>query len=568
MLSEINQRVYNIANYARDNLVFIGLIGIILFPFYYYIFEYTFPQYYENLNLRMIGVALFIPIALHKFLPDFCKKYFPWYFLFSISYAVTFFCSFMLIKNNFSITWTIINMAALFLFIVIIYDWQIVLSSIIIGFILSYFSVLIIDGSVSFKNFSFEYLTIYLLILFCHAVIRYKNKAADIALLSSLRDLSASIAHEMRGPLGTVNQSIGMIVEQAEKLENTLPKNIHPREIIEIKGLAEMIKISVERGNMAIDMILKNIQEKKIDGSNFKIILMSEVIKMAMKEFAFSSGERNKIIINYANDFHFRGDENLMVFTLFNLIKNSLYYMKTIEDGRIDIWMRNGNNSNTLHFKDNGPGIPKERLPQIFENYKTYGKKGGTGLGLPFCRRTMISFDGKIECLSEVGEWTEFVMAFPRVSEASIAKKNSTITIQEVKDLVNKKTILLVDDDGLIRMVMRARLKDLGVTIIEAQQGKEAIKILEKEQVDLIFMDIQMPEINGIEATKLIRSGANFKQFQNYKNIPIIALTGNAEDDKVLIKGSGMNDYLDKSMTKEELFITLGKWLSNVNKLN
>jgi two-component system autoinducer 1 sensor kinase/phosphatase LuxN len=236
--------------------------------------------------------------------------------------------------------------------------------------------------------------------------------------------------------------------------------------------------------------------------------------------------------------------------------------MKIIANGRIDIWMESNNETNILHFRDNGPGIARERLPHMFENYKTQGKQGGTGLGLPFCKRALISFNGSIECLSELGEWTEFVMSFPKCNEApSTEEDEEDISLGEIQKLIDNKTILLVDDDNLIRMVMKARLKEFNVTIIEAQQGKEAIDILDKRDVDLIFMDIQMPEIDGLETTKQIRSGIHFKNFQNYKDVPIIALSGNAEDDKILIQESGMSDYLTKSMTKEELFIAIRKWL-------
>ena len=98
----------------------------------------------------------------------------------------------------------------------------------------------------------------------------------------------------------------------------------------------------------------------------------------------------------------------MMIFVIFNLLKNSLYYKSKIEigtDAKPD--------GNYLYFKDYGPGIEKDKLALIFKSFFTSGKKDGTGLGLPFCKRIMTAFDGDIVCKSEIGEWTEFEMKFP-----------------------------------------------------------------------------------------------------------------------------------------------------------
>ena len=98
----------------------------------------------------------------------------------------------------------------------------------------------------------------------------------------------------------------------------------------------------------------------------------------------------------------------MMIFVIFNLLKNAFYYKARIE-------IRTGikPDGNYLSFKDCGPGIEKDKLALIFENFFTSGKKDGTGLGLPFCKRIMTAFDGDIVCESEIGEWTEFEMKFP-----------------------------------------------------------------------------------------------------------------------------------------------------------
>ena len=112
--------------------------------------------------------------------------------------------------------------------------------------------------------------------------------------------------------------------------------------------------------------------------------------------------------LNLENDFIFKGDENMMIFVIFNLLKNALYYK-----AKIEIRSEIKSDGNYLYFKDYGPGIGADKLELIFESFFTSGKKDGTGLGLPFCRRIMRAFDGEIICKSEVNKGAEFEMKFP-----------------------------------------------------------------------------------------------------------------------------------------------------------
>ena len=121
-------------------------------------------------------------------------------------------------------------------------------------------------------------------------------------------------------------------------------------------------------------------------------------------------------------------------------------------------------------------------------------------------------------------------------------------------NLPENKRALIVDDNTTSRKFMSIILEHMGMTVNEAENGKEAIKFLEKEKVDIVFMDMEMPVLNGIETTKRIREGSCFKTFSNYKSIPIIALTGNTDPGNIaLTKQSGMNDHLGKPVDKKDL---------------
>jgi signal transduction histidine kinase len=175
----------------------------------------------------------------------------------------------------------------------------------------------------------------------------------NVAKLQTLKSLASSIAHETRSPLSAIQGAC------------------------EIIGRNLLIDISSSRGLVISDIILQNIQDGEIDLVNVKL----------------------------AGDFDFFGDENLMIFVVFNLLKNALYYR-----AKINIWM--DCQTRTLHFKDDGIGIAADQLEFIFDDFFTSNKKGGTGLGLPFCKRVMKAFGGDISCKSAVGKGAEFCLRF------------------------------------------------------------------------------------------------------------------------------------------------------------
>ena len=170
----------------------------------------------------------------------------------------------------------------------------------------------------------------------------------------------------------------------------------------------DLIYDSSSQGLAIIDMILNNIKDGNIDKSNFIDLSISDAIKKAIKQYAYKNkDEKGLVSFDLNDDFIFKGDENMMIFVIFNLLKNSLYYKSKIE-----IRTQTKSDGNYLYFKDYGPGIEKDKLSLIFESFFTSGKKDGTGLGLPFCKRVMESFGGDIVCESELGEGVEFEIRF------------------------------------------------------------------------------------------------------------------------------------------------------------
>jgi two-component system CAI-1 autoinducer sensor kinase/phosphatase CqsS len=216
-----------------------------------------------------------------------------------------------------------------------------------------------------------------------------QNLNANLEQIKNLKSLAASIAHETKNPLSAIGGFCRII----------------RRNLDEVIEYLDLIAVS-SWGLSIIEMILQNIRDEEIDTSNFVGLSIANVVDLAIKEYAFESDfERGLVSVDLEDDFNFKGDETLMIFVLFNLIKNSLYYR-----AKINIWLNS--DKKCLYFRDNGVGIAQDKLEFIFDSFFTSDKEGGIGLGLPFCRRVMRAFGGDISCKSGVGEGVEFCLRF------------------------------------------------------------------------------------------------------------------------------------------------------------
>ena len=195
-------------------------------------------------------------------------------------------------------------------------------------------------------------------------------------------------------------------------------RNIHRDENAEY--FTELINKGVhicKRSDMIVDLMLRNIRKARIDDKCFKLIRMSSIVQQSIEDFAYSSAyENDKFELDFYQDFTFRGDENSFVYVLFNLFKNSLFYLVDKPEGKIQIRLELGTDYNALYFKDNGIGIPKDQVNTIFEGFRSQSEIENTGLGLAFCKQVMRDFGGDIICQSDYGYWTQFILTFPRCS--------------------------------------------------------------------------------------------------------------------------------------------------------
>ena len=162
------------------------------------------------------------------------------------------------------------------------------------------------------------------------------------------------------------------------------------------------------------------IKDKPIDRDSFSLLSARDVVLESVADFAYVEAEHaNRISVN-CGDFILMANPVMVKYVLYNLIKNALWYVKALPDAAIVISVT----GHQIEVRDTGPGIAADIIPKLFDGFYSADKQGGTGLGLSYCKRTMMALGGDIHCHSELGHYTTFVLSFPVPSQQQIEKAN------------------------------------------------------------------------------------------------------------------------------------------------
>jgi PAS domain S-box-containing protein len=257
------------------------------------------------------------------------------------------------------------------------------------------------------------------------------------------------------------------------------------------------------------------------------------------------------------------GDSLRLSQVLNNLLSNAV---KFTEKGEVNfsVFLKGRNNDEInicFSVKDTGIGIAENKLEEIFEGFTqassdTSRKYGGTGLGLAISSRLLQLQNSQLEVKSKLGEGSVFyfVQTFREAKNNQIITKNIG---SETENLDNVH-ILLVEDNPMNQIIARKFIEKWHAKISIANHGKQALEMMENQTFDLILMDLHMPIMDGFETSKLIRQNNKFD-----KNLPIIALTADAEDEtKDKITDAGMNGILTKPFRPNELLSIINQFLT------
>lgn len=262
--------------------------------------------------------------------------------------------------------------------------------------------------------------------------IKAKEVAKELAIEKErsqvLETLGASIAHELRTPLASLRLANDAIMQElpylmkfalayADEYKEMFPtKSAEINRIKKMQILPEVMKSSIDSANFIINTLLMNINDSRKTFESAVDLSIKDIINKAISQYPLASEEKSLISWENSKDFICKGKETLLIYVIFNLLKNSLYHIHEVKKGTITISIDDESDEkyNLLLFKDTAKGISASKLPLIFEKFYS-NRFGGTGLGLAFCKLALETFNGKITCESIEGEYTTFILAFPKV---------------------------------------------------------------------------------------------------------------------------------------------------------
>lgn len=590
---------------AENQIFTFGLVFFINYPFYYFLWEYTGSANYENFTLRLICSLLCIPLILLKYLPKSCLKYIPVYWYFSIIFCLPFFFIFMTIMNEWSIVW-VLNTSLSMLLVFILIDFKGLCVSLFLGSSSAVLCAYFLLAENSLFNFSPGYINLSSMIgttfaAFIVGGVFAKNR--DILIEKKMRKKSeeankaktefiANMSHDIRTPITGIIGLTQDLINKSSSVDLSL-RNCKNLSVLK-NNLHELAELTKKDGQLLINATyeLLNLCNEILDTANLGKINnnekmesfnIMEVVQQNLELYYPIAKNKNLELTVVFDDNvpnSICGHRELIYRCILNLISNALKYTTKgfvkVSISSTKIAFKKGNLQ--IIVQDSGIGIPSDKFEIIFDRFSRIapsfeGIYKGSGLGLNTVKQYVEIMKGDIKVESELNNGAKFIITIPyTVTDDEIYKPKLirphaiTSTERNLEHNGLKKTVLIVEDNSFAAMAIKVFLKPYDFNIDKAKDGMSAIKMINSNSYDLVLMDIGLPDICGIETTKLIRLLPD----KDKSSVPIIALTGHVSDERITKEAidAGMQEVMVKPAQADILHKFLEKYifLKDVNK--
>ncbi|MBC7435257.1 MAG: response regulator [Bdellovibrionales bacterium] len=567
-------RSYRLHHESNPSLLhWIGLIGFVaLSAFFLARLTGKLPPRWDDLPFRIPGILFCFLLILRRWWPEPLVRFYLPYSYFTAFYCLAFFLPLTLLENGGAPN-TVANMMLGAGLVVLVTDWRNTLLMIVGGYLAAAGVYLAHHPLSAFPmEFLYWWVPLCMVMVAGGTASKYVERRAELERLRHLyAGLAGSIAHEVRNPMAQVQYALEGALSILSAARTSEPPALARRQVDALAQALAGGALAVARGLQAVTLTLQQVSGKPLDSASFTRLSAAECVEKALAEFAFETAEQRACVgARIEGDFMFHGDETACVLVLFNLLKNALYYLPVHPQTRVTLTVQNAPQCRIV-VHDTGPGVPPVQVAELFEEFYSFGKAEGTGLGLAFCARVMSAFGGDISCRSDVGEFTEFVLAFPPALAPQPADEPITGVAGSAahsaapaesgfgKAEFIGRAAMVVDDSAFNRSVLKARLRDLGMVVQEARHGEEALQMLDHgARPEVILMDMQMPGISGMETTRALRARP-----APLNSIPVLAVSANDlqrfRDNAV---EAGVDGYLAKPLQSELLRRELARVLA------
>ena len=348
-------------------------------------------------------------------------------------------------------------------------------------------------------------------------------------------DFLSKMSHEIRTPINGIIGSLDLI---------------NPDELTPLQ--AEDVNRAIISSNRLLGIINQILDFAKIEASEIEYqsqpFDLGQVVQDVVDVLAPQATDKGlKLISEFGSDLITgrRGDQQKIHQVLLNLVENAI---KFTGNGQVDLKVNGDDERVIFQVIDSGIGIAKEKIDTIFESFTQVGpNQVGTGLGLSICQEFVAGMGGQLRVDSQPNRGSNFSFDLELEKSNGVESESES----ESESVRNGVKVLVVDDDKVNQQVVCRYLETMGVNSEVAEDGKQAVKRWEKTKFDLILMDLQMPVLNGFEATGQIRK---LEKITGFPRTRIVALTASLVDQvEEQCQSAGMDGYIPKPFKRQDL---------------